>query len=86
MNTATLNALKSKAEEAKNRAARIEGQIDAILTGWKTTYGFETVEEANQHLEVLKERKKSLGEKASKAMEQVLAQVPEEVKRELGIV
>lgn len=53
MEVEELKVLQDKIAKAKEKKARLQGSIDAILESWEKKYGFKTIEEAQAHLEKL---------------------------------
>lgn len=67
MNSAEIKTIQSRIESVKSDRARAEGQQQAILENWKTTYGISTLEEAEELRATLQQRVERLDDRINEA-------------------
>lgn len=71
MDTRTFESIQGKIDTLKQKKAKAEGAIESILAEWKKTYGFDSLEAAERHLEELSEDINTYEEKAEAAYKEL---------------
>jgi inosine/xanthosine triphosphate pyrophosphatase family protein len=71
MTTNEFNELKQKINNAELNSANAKGKMESIQENWKSTYGFDTVEQAEAKLNEIETENKNQIEKREKLFQKL---------------
>ena len=71
-----LMKMKAEIDDNKSKKSRLEGELDGVLAQLKSQFGFSSVEEAEDHLDKLKESLPGMEQKLAKEIDTLKSAYP----------